>query len=124
MQLLGHNPICAGGPSVPASVTADITLEGVAADLAAAKIQALAIDVGALDSTSTNVWDSCPAPVPQLPQASTLAAATGGSYTSGVNPSTIVDTIISAVKEASCPSSSDERSFTSGSTADVMPPPN
>lgn len=71
---------------MPASVTADITLEGVAAELAAAGIQVLAIDVGALDSTYTNTWGSCPAPETQPPQASTLAAATGGSYTNGKGP--------------------------------------
>lgn len=81
--LQGHNPICAGGPNVPASVTSDITVEGVAAELAAAGIQVLAIDVGALDSTFTNVWGSCAGPETQPPQATTLASATGGSYTSG-----------------------------------------
>lgn len=83
----GHNPICAGGPNVPASVTSDITVAGVAAELAAAGIQVLAIDVGALDSTSTNVWGSCAGPETQPPQATTLASATGGSYTSGEKPS-------------------------------------
>ncbi len=169
----GHNPVCAGGPNVPASVTSDITVAGVAAELAAAGIQVLAIDVGALDSTSTNVWGGCAGPETQPPQATTLASATGGSYTSGEGPamrtipmryslggmacllhgwrvpsssqcriaaertslvllcsgagvssSTIVDTIIAAVKEASCPSSSDRSFSVSASTAGVMPPAN
>lgn len=120
----GHNPICAGGPNVPASVTSDITVEGVAAELAAAGIQVLAIDVGALDSTFTNVWGSCAGPETQPPQATTLASATGGSYTSGVSSSTIVDTIIAAVKEASCPSSSDRTFSGTEITANVMPPAN
>lgn len=42
----------------------------------------------------------------------------------GVSSSTIVDTIIAAVKEASCPSSSDRTFSGTEITANVMPPAN
>lgn len=100
----GHDPICAGLPGVPTAITEAI----VKTHLQAGAIKVLAIStttgypLGLDDKanpTATNY--PCPnAPAVDGLQATRIATATGGSYTSGVNAAMISTTILNMVTAA------------------------
>jgi hypothetical protein len=96
----GHDPICAGFPGVPTAINEAI----LTSHLQAAGIKILAI------STTGGVANGLNAAPTQPPypcantgiagQGTRLATATGGSFTSPVNPATINATIIAMVTAA------------------------
>lgn len=98
----GHDPVC----TAITGLAADITEASVTAALVAQQIAVLAI------STATPGMDGDPAPLSSdysgtcgsvggsAGQASGIAAATGGSFVTGINPATIANTIIDLVSGA------------------------
>lgn len=96
----GHDPICAGLPGVPVAINeASLTSHLQAAGI---KILAISTTGGALnglDGTPTQAPYPC-ANTGTAGQATRLAAATGGSFTTPVNPATINATIIGMVTAA------------------------
>ncbi|MFN7923888.1 MAG: hypothetical protein U0Q16_27550 [Bryobacteraceae bacterium] len=98
----GHDPICAA----ISGTGADITEASITAKLVAEQITVLAISTAkpGLDddpkSGATDYQSSC-GPVGGAPgQATRIANATGGTFVTGINPGTIVNTIINLVKAA------------------------
>ena len=96
----GHDPICNTFPGVPVAITEAIAT----ADLKAAGIKVLAISTNAVEANGLNgtpETGSYPcANTGAAGQATRIAAATGGSYTSSVNAGTISTAIINAVTAA------------------------
>jgi len=98
----GHDPICPAISGLPAA----ITQATVTAKLVAEKITVLAISVSnpGLDvdpvPISTDYNAACGAPGGAAGQATAIAAATGGQSVGGINPGSIVNTIIDLVKAA------------------------
>jgi len=97
----GHDPICAA-----ISGGADVTEASATAKLVAENITVLAISVSnlGLDADPTPISSdyvaACGPPGGAPGQATRIAGATGGQAVSGINPATIVDTIIDLVKAA------------------------
>jgi hypothetical protein len=96
----GHDPICtavSGGANAitEASVTAALAAQNIALLAISTATPGLDADpkTGATDYTGT-----CGAPGGSAGQGTRLAAATGGKFVTGVNPGTIVNTIIDLVK--------------------------
>lgn len=103
----GHDPICAP-QFVPKAISemlpASATVENVKTALQNAKIKVLALStntgfLNGLNDTPTQEKYPC-ANVGTADQATRIAQATGGSVTTGVNPATISNTIISLVTAA------------------------
>jgi hypothetical protein len=98
----GHDPIC----KVVSGLAADITEASVTARLVAEAITILAISTakpGLDDDPKTGEfgYDTLCGPPGGMPgQGTRIAAATGGTFVTGINPSNIVSTIISLVKGA------------------------
>ena len=98
----GHDSVC----SAISGLAEDITESSVTTDLVDADITVIAIGTttgfsNALDdnpSLSAYNYSSFCTVGGSSGQASRIAAATGGSYTSGINSSTIVSTIVDAVE--------------------------
>jgi hypothetical protein len=104
----GHDPICAGLPGVPKAISemlaASATVENVKSALQGAQIKVLAISTNTgvangLDGIPTQDFYPC-ANVGTANQATRIATATGGSFTSGVNAATIVNTIVAMITAA------------------------
>ena len=100
-----HDPVCKG----ISGLAADITEASVTAKLKSEKIAALAISVttgfpnGLDDNPTTSAGDyagPCGAPGGASGQATRIAAATGGVHIAGINPATVVTTIIDVLKAA------------------------
>ena len=100
----GHDPICGKISGLPF----DITEASVTAKLVSEKISAIAISTttgtpGALDADpvplSTDYNSACGAPGGSAGQATNIAAATGGIHVTGIDATTIVQTIIDLVKK-------------------------
>jgi hypothetical protein len=96
----GHDPVCT---AVSGGVTT-ITEASLTAALVAQNIAVLAISTATpgLDADpkagATDYTGTCGAPGGSAGQGTRLAAATGGKFVTGVNPGTIVNTIIDLVK--------------------------
>lgn len=99
----GHDPICAK----ISGLAADITEATVTAKLVSEKISAIAISTttgtaGALDADpvplSIDYNAACGAPGGSAGQATRIAAQTGGIHATGIDATTIVQTIIDLVK--------------------------
>jgi len=98
----GHDPVC---PAITGLASA-ITEASVTAKLVAESIVILAISTSnpGLDAdpkpTSTDYAGTCGAPGGATGQATRIASATGGTFVTGINPGTIVNTIINLVTAA------------------------
>lgn len=98
----GHDPICTALSGQGSAIT---ELSATAA-LVAQQIVVLAIStaIPGLDADpktgSSDYTGTCGAPGGSAGQATRLAAATGGIFVTGINPGTIVNTIINLVKGA------------------------
>lgn len=97
-----HDPICAAA----SGLSSDITEASVTAKLQAENIVLLAISTATpgLDEnpvpSSFDYGATCGPPGGTAGQATRLAGATGGSITTGINPTTIVSTIVGMVTAA------------------------
>jgi hypothetical protein len=98
----GHDPICTGVSGLGSAITeASLTTR-----LVSEQIVVLAISTAnpGLEADpvpiSTDYTGTCGAPGGSAGQATRLAAATGGAFVTGINPGTIVDTIIGLVTAA------------------------
>jgi hypothetical protein len=97
-----HDPVCAA----ISGLVANITEASVTAKLVAEKIAVLAISVSnpGLDADprplSSDYQATCGASGGAAGQATRIANATGGQFAAGINPTTIVSTIINLVKAA------------------------
>ncbi len=97
----GHDPICASMTGLPYNITESL----VTSKLVAQNIAVLAISVNGNglnldpDPISTSYPASCPSNG-NPNQAINIASATGGQSVSGINPSTIVTTIVNLVTAA------------------------
>ncbi len=98
----GHDPICtaisgAGSAVTEASVTARLVTEQIV-------VLAISTATPGLDADpmpiSTSYTGACGAPGGAAGQGTRLAAATGGAFVTGINPSNIVNTIINLVTAA------------------------
>lgn len=98
----GHDPICTAITGLGAAITE----ASVTAKLVAEQIVILAISTATpgLDDNpapiSTDYTGTCGAPGGTAGQATRLAAATGGAFVTGINPTNIVNTIINLVTTA------------------------
>lgn len=98
----GHDPIC---PAI-SGLSSAITEASVTAKLQTEKMIVLAISTATpgLDDdprpTSTDYTSLCGPPGGSAGQGTRLATATGGAFVSGINPTNIVNTIISLVSAA------------------------
>jgi hypothetical protein len=98
----GHDPIC----TAASGLAAPITEASVTAKLVAEQITVLAISTATpgLDddpkSGATDYVSACGAPGGTPGQATRISSATGGQFATGVNPGTIVNTIINLVTGA------------------------
>jgi len=99
----GHDPVC----KAISGLSVDITEGSVTSKLVGEKITVIAISTttgtaGALDADpvplSTDYNAACGAPAGAAGQATRIASATGGIHASGIDPTTIVKTIIDLVK--------------------------
>lgn len=99
----GHDPVC----KAISGISGDITEGSVTSKLVGEKIAAIAISTttgtpGALDADpvplSTDYNVACGVPAGAAGQATRIANATGGIHASGIDPTTIVKTIIDLVK--------------------------
>jgi hypothetical protein len=100
----GHDPVCAAVSGLPY----DITEATVTKKLAGQQISVIAIDTGdgvdgspGLDTdpaANSTDYGPCGPPGGSAGQASRIAAATGGAFATGVDPTTVVKTIIDLVK--------------------------
>ncbi len=99
-----HDPVCAALSGLPGAITE----ASVSAKLAGEKIAAIAISTttgtpGALDADpaplSTDYSGACGAPGGSAGQATRIAAATGGIHATGIDATTIVQTIIDLIKK-------------------------
>jgi hypothetical protein len=98
----GHDPVCAAISGQPA----DITQATVTAKLVAEQITVLAISVSnpGLDADpvplSNDYLAACGAPGGAAGQGTAIATATGGQFVGGIDPGSIVTTIINLVTAA------------------------
>jgi hypothetical protein len=98
----GHDPIC----TAISGLGSAISEASVTAKLVAEQMSVLAISTATpgLDADpvpiSTDYTSTCGAPGGAAGQATRLAAATAGAFVTGINPTNIVNTIISLVKAA------------------------
>ena len=96
----GHDPICIAISGLGSAITE----ASVTAKLVAEQMVVLAISTATpgLDADpmpfSTDYTSTCGAPGGAAGQATRLAAATAGAFVTGINPTNIVNTIISLVK--------------------------
>jgi len=101
-DVAGHDPICAAISGKPAAIT-EAT---VTSKLTNEKITILAISTqnpgldGDPKANATDYTAQCGAPGGLPGQGTRLANATGGTFVTGINPSNVVNTIISLVKAA------------------------
>jgi hypothetical protein len=97
-----HDPVCAA----IAGLAGDVTEASVTGGLVAERIVVLAISVSnpGLDADprpiSSDYQTVCGAPGGAAGQATRIATATGGQFTAGIDPGTIVTTIVDMVKAA------------------------
>ncbi len=98
----GHDPICSAISGLPAAITeasatAALSGQGIAVLAISTATPGLDDDPAPLSSDYTS---ACGAPGGAAGQATRIAAATGGTFVSGINPDTIVKTIIDMVTGA------------------------
>jgi hypothetical protein len=96
----GHDPICTAVSGGVASITeASVTAALVAQNIAVLAISTATPGLDADPKAGANDYTgTCGAPGGSAGQGTRLAAATGGQFVTGVNPATIVNTIINLVK--------------------------
>ena len=98
----GHDPICTAISGLGSAVTeASITAKLVAEQIIVLAISTATPGLEAAPAPlSTDYTGTCGAPGGAAGQATRLAAATGGAFVTGINPASIVNTIINLVTAA------------------------